>query len=515
MTGGPVDVLVVGAGPTGLALALQAHDHGARVLVVERRSSAFRPSRAMVMHPRTLELLRPRGVTGALLEQGDPAASFQLHLGPRTVRVDAADLDLPGTGFPHLLLIRQAAVEAVLARALDDRGVAVHREWELTGLDGRERRARLTRAGARRQVAFRYLAGCDGIDSTVRRLAGIGWRGGRYREEVVLADVELSCELPSAAAHVFAGRAGMLFLFTPGELAGWRMLATRPAVRQALAPGTFGVPAAQLQAMLGAAGVPGRITEVVWSAAIRPEHRLASRYRRGRLFLAGDAAHCHSPAAAQGMNTGIQDALNLGWKLAMAAQSGGASDSLLLGSYEIERRPVARQVLGLTHAVFWAEASAAPAARFLRGVLAPLGTPVLARLPGRHRVLAGGMRQLSQLRVQYRHSPLSVEGVACGRAPRAGDRLPDETVTVGGRPVGLHELASPPGIHLLLQRDAPLTPGIASLAPVWAGQRLQVHRVSSWAGAGALLVRPDGYLGLRSATADPAAIERWLSLLVS
>ncbi|TFB54696.1 FAD-dependent oxidoreductase, partial [Cryobacterium tagatosivorans] len=194
MTTPPVDVLVVGAGTTGLALALQARDHGAHVRIVERRAELFRPSRAMIMHPRTLEVLRPLGVTDALLARGDVAAAARLHLRSRVVPVGIERLDLPRTAFPHLLLIRQADVEAVLSEALAARGVTVERGAELVGIRPGKSHLAILRHNERdeelEEVPYLYLAGCDGTASVVRERIG-AWHGGDYAEEVVLADLEL------------------------------------------------------------------------------------------------------------------------------------------------------------------------------------------------------------------------------------------------------------------------------------------------------------------------------------
>ena len=170
------DILVVGAGPTGLALALQAHDHGARVRIVERRPEAFRPSRALILHPRTLEVLRPLGVAEAVLERADIAPEAHLHLGARVVRVRLADLDLPDTAFPHLSLVRQMDVETILARALADRGVAVERGTEPVAAwdDSAGARALLRSRAGTEAVECAFVAGCDGPGSTVRRHTGIG-----------------------------------------------------------------------------------------------------------------------------------------------------------------------------------------------------------------------------------------------------------------------------------------------------------------------------------------------------
>jgi len=229
-------------------------------------------------------------------------------------------------------------------------------------------------------------------------------------------------------------------------------------------------------------------------------NRLADSYRSGRVFLAGDAAHVHSPATGQGMNTGIQDATNLGWKLAYAAA--GATSAALLDSYELERRPVARQVSAFTDIAFWAEAGRDPIASLLRGVLVPLAAP-LAPFAARPRWVGGEViRLLGQLRVAYRDSPLSVQHARPGLV-RAGDRLPDATVTVGPEKVELHELIARPGVHVLLTEDAPR----------WEFPGIHVHRIGGWPGPALTVVRPDGYVGLCADRVDRAELEAWLSLV--
>lgn len=506
----PADVLVVGAGPAGLTLALQAHAHGAGVRVIDRRPTAFRPSRALILHSRTLEVLRPLGVTQAVLDRADTAPAADLHLGREVVQVRLADLALPDTAFPHLSLIRQMDVETVLAQALADRGIAVERGTELVSAgDTPEGVRAVLRAGDKvSEDRFGFVAGCDGPASTVRSLAGIGWPGRPYPVEVVLADAELTDDLADDRTHVVAGRDGLVFVFRLGEQAAWRLLATRPAGTDQLPFGQPGppVPASELQALLDEAGLGAKITEVAWSARIRLQHRVAERFRRGRLYLAGDAAHAYSPATGQGMNAAIQDSANLGWKLAFAAS--WPYNSALLDSYDRERRPVAREVLGMTHLVFWGEAGTGRLPALLRGTLAPLAAPLIPALMRRRGLVAEGIRVLSQLRVSYRGSPLSVEGSPRpSDGPRAGDRLPDKTVDSAGRSIRLHELLARPGVHVLLDRDAD-EPGTLSLGPL-----VHVHRLSSAPGRGVTVVRPDGYIGFRCQTADAAQLGAWLRLI--
>ncbi|MFR9802411.1 FAD-dependent monooxygenase [Pseudonocardia sp. RS010] len=503
------DLLVVGAGPTGLALALQAHAHGARVRVVERRPSPFRPSRALIVHPRTLEVLRPLGVVDALLARADTAPAAHLHLGRRVVPVRLTDVDLPDTAYPHLTLLRQADVETVLDRALAERGVRVERGTDLTEIaDAYGARSRVTLRGPAgiERGSYRWVVGCDGADSTVRRAAGIGWHGGGYRPEIVLADLELDGDLAPGAAHVVAGRRGLLFVFALGECATWRLLATRPCTDPNLPFGRSGPPVdpGDLQRLLDDAGLPARIRRVAWSSVVRVQHRLAATYRRGPLIVAGDAAHTHSPAAAQGMNTGIQDAANLGWKLALAATS--TAPEQLVDSYDRERRPVARHVLALTHAVFWAEAGTDPLASFVRGTLAPLGAPVVPVALRLRRPVAEVVRLLARFGEHYRSSPISVEArPRPPDGPHAGDRLPDATATTAdGRRVRLHALLAHPGVHVL-QPDDPAIPAVRPTGPL-----VHVHRLAAtpWTG-GVLAVRPDGHIGFRGA--PDGALRDWLA----
>jgi 2-polyprenyl-6-methoxyphenol hydroxylase-like FAD-dependent oxidoreductase len=507
---GTADILVVGAGPAGLALALQATDHGAAVRVVDRRSEAARPSRALILHPRTLEVLRPLGVTQDLLARADITPTADLQLGSRLIRVTLADLALADTAFPHLSLIRQMDVERVLAEALADRGVKIERGTALTAVHGGPGgvRAVLRSSVTAEEAWFGFVVGCDGPASTVRAQAGIGWPGRVYPVEVVLADAELEGDLAGDAARVAAGRRGLVFAFRLGERATWRLLATRAAGAGLSPPGQFGppVPAAEMQALLDEAGLSARIAELAWSSRVRLQRRVADTFRRGRLYLAGDAAHAYSPATGQGMNAGIQDAVNLGWKLAFAAARPG--DERLLDSYDRERRPVARQVLAMTHMAFWAEASLGPVPAALRGRLGPLAAPLVPMVIRRRRLVAEAFRLLSQLGVGYRHSPMSVEGTPRRRGgPHAGDRLPDQLVRSAGQTIRLHDLTARPGVHVLLDRDAdPLV-----ISP--PNRFVSIHRLTSSPGRGLIAVRPDGYIGFRSQMVEIDQLATWLAWL--
>jgi hypothetical protein len=207
------------------------------------------------------------------------------------------------------------------------------------------------------------------------------------------------------------------------------------------------------------------------------------------------------------MNTGIQDALNLGWKLAYASRGGDTAAEELLRSYEQERRPVARRILGLTRLLFWAEAGIGLLPRLLRSRLTPLAVRTLPWLPHWASLGRLAVYLLAQFWVRYRRSPLSAELRPRSRQLRAGSRLPNHLVDCNGRRVRLHDLTATPGVHVLLARDAE---ALDSAAP---SSWLHVHRLDSWPGTGVAIVRPDAYLGLSAASADSSEVAAWLARL--
>jgi 2-polyprenyl-6-methoxyphenol hydroxylase-like FAD-dependent oxidoreductase len=525
---GPVDVLVVGAGPTGLTLAAQLAAFGTTVRIVDRRALPGRASRAIVVQPRTLEVLRPLGVTAALLQRGDSRARARLHLARRDLTVPLFDMGLDDTSYPFLLVLRQAETEAALLAHLAGRGVTVEWGSELVAFHDDEAAgvvATLRHAGGRTErVRARYLAGCDGAASTVRRGAGIGFPGAAYRRSVLLADVTLDGDLPDAALHAFVGPSGVLGLFPAGEHAPWRVVAVRP-----LRPDRTSAQAAEevraLTELL--TGGRARVREVAWTANIPLQHRLATAFRSGRILLAGDAAHVHSPAAAQGMNTGIQDACNLGWKLALAARDPGAAR--LLDTYQAERRPIARALLAFTHLAFWAETADDVVVRRARAALAPLAVPLGLRW-GWPRGLV--LRTIGQLWIRYPHNAAAVEGQPrLRRGPGAGHRLPDAALLRDGVPCRLHEALAAPGFQLLLcgPGDAWDTEQLARLRE-HSGGLVTVRRLGDGRGPSELsdpsgatlarlgardgaqyLVRPDGYVGYRCAGFDLTGLTRHLA----
>ncbi|MGH8775013.1 MAG: FAD-dependent monooxygenase [Jiangellaceae bacterium] len=528
-----VDVLVVGAGPTGLALAAQLQAYGARFRIVDRQSDRVHESRAMAVQPRTLEVLAGLGATDELVARGNRAVRLQMHFGARIVPIQLFDISIDDTAYPYLLFISQAETERILGDRLTRLGADIERGTELIRLrqsDGVVTCHLRHRDGPDETVHARYVVGCDGAHSTVRQQAGIAFEGAAYPQTFVLADVEAD-GIEAGAAHVFMSPRGMLFFFPLGEPAPWRILAMRPRTDATTVerPVTLD----EVQALSNAYTARSvRVHDPVWMTNFRLHNRGAAHYRSGRVFLAGDAAHIHSPAGAQGMNTGIQDAVNLGWKLSLVVAGTGVP--ALLDSYETERAPVGHRVLRFTDRAFTIATSPNPVVRLARAELAPRLVPLALRFS---RGRGYGFRTVSQLAIRYRGSPLSAEGSnPPRRGPRAGDRLPDAPVRRNGEPGTVHRALAAPCFHLLLcgPSQAWRTPAVTELTERIMGV-VAVQRLSRDPSPGALhddtgealsrlgltgsheahyLIRPDGHIAFRAGSdlaGLRAYLDRWLA----
>lgn len=511
-----VDVLVVGAGPTGLSLACQLQSLGVSFRVVDRLLDRVHESRALAMQPRTLEVLAQFGVTQTLIGAGNPGMRLAMHLSKRTVSMGLFDIGIPDTSYPFILFISQAQTERILREHLAGRSVTIERGVELVGMQANADlvTCRLTDgSGAEKTVRTKYVVGCDGAHSTVRTLAGIGFEGSAYPQTFWLADLEVDGLEPNAV-HAFPAAAGMMFFFPLGSPASWRMLAMRPSGAQAGTPTLE-----QLQEVTDSYASQRLVLhDPLWRSDFRIHLRSASHYQLGRVFVAGDAAHVHSPAGAQGMNTGIQDAINLGWKLALVAK--GLAKPSLLQTYAPERGPVGKAVLRMSDRAFRVATSESPLVRFARTRVVPVVAPLALKLKAGR---AAAFRAISELGIGYRRSPLSINGAgSLRRGPRAGDRLPDGTVSVSGKRSTLHAVVSQPVWHLLLcgpstgwsletvaeiEKDWPELVQVqylirgSSQAELSDPDGMVLRRLGLDPGgsqAAIYLVRPDGHIGYRS-----------------
>ncbi|MCB1954576.1 MAG: FAD-dependent monooxygenase [Rhodocyclaceae bacterium] len=329
------DVLIVGAGPTGLTLGAALAARGIDAILVDRQAQGSNTSRAAVVHARTLEVLEALDVSDTLCGKGIPAGRFTIRDRDR-ILVPITFANLP-TRYPYALMVPQSATEQVLNERLMTLGGIIQRPRVLNDLvqDSSGATATFDDGG---KILARYVIGADGMNSTVRQCAGIPFAGGSYGESFVLADAQLSGELPEDEVRLYFSPAGMAVI-APLPGGAHRIVATVDNAPE--------VPdLAYVQSLLDARGPkdrPAQVRKVIWGSRFRLHHRVAETFRRGRIVLAGDAAHTHSPAGGQGMNTGILDAMCLADLLDKALS--GREEAL--DQYGAERRPVAREVVRL------------------------------------------------------------------------------------------------------------------------------------------------------------------------
>jgi 2-polyprenyl-6-methoxyphenol hydroxylase-like FAD-dependent oxidoreductase len=379
-------VVIVGAGPAGLTLGAELSRRGVCPLILDRLEAGSNTSRAAVVHARTLEVLRPLGITDELLANGVIVSMFRVRDRGK-VLTSISFKDLP-TEFPFTLMCPQNVTESVLLRRLEGLGSAVTRPRSVTAVRPLADCVEVDfetaeeAGGMQQTVATEWLVGCDGGHSLVRDVAGIAFEGGTYQETFILADVEMDWPIARDEVSLFFSEQGLVVV-APLPNKHFRIVAT---VREA--PEKPSV--ADFQQLLIERGPPDtaiRITRMVWSSRFRVSHRVASSFRQGRILLAGDAAHVHSPAGGQGMNTGIQDAVALAEAL-VAVLAGG--DSTLLNDWAIKRREIASSVVRLTDRMTRAATVSSPMMRALRN----MAVGIVAHLPMAQAALAEKLSEL-------------------------------------------------------------------------------------------------------------------------
>jgi len=410
------DVLIVGAGPTGLVLALWLTRLGVRTRVIDKTEEAGTTSRALAVQARTLELYRQLGLAEALVDRGRKAVAVNLWVaGRRVARARFGDMGQGISRYPYVLIFAQDEHERLLIDHLAHAGVLVERRTELVGFEETNGRAvaRLKRSdGSLETCSAGYIAGCDGAHSTVRETLAVGFPGGTYAHMFYVADVDAGGAVADGEVHVGMDRADFLALFPLGDQRRLRLV------------GTFRDAADEQRENLSWSDVSKRVmewmridvTRVNWFSTYRVHHRVAERFRDGRAFLLGDAAHIHSPVGGQGMNTGIGDAANLGWKLAAVVH--GAAPDEILDSYEPERIAFAKRLVATTDQAFIGVTSSSAIARALRLKIVPFLIPSLFASRAVRRFM---FRLVSQTSVNYRGSALSEGSVG---PVHGGDRLP-------------------------------------------------------------------------------------------
>jgi 2-polyprenyl-6-methoxyphenol hydroxylase-like FAD-dependent oxidoreductase len=518
------DVLVVGAGPTGLAAALLLVRLGLSVRIIDKADAPSPLSRAIGVQARTLEVLAPLGVSTELISRGLPLRGATMWAGDEPIaRIDLGDLD---TRYPYILCIAQAETEAALARALEGHGGAIERGVELLSLfPGDDHvRARVRTSAGLDEIEASWVLGCDGAHSVVRKAIGLDFTGHTFEEAFLFADVRASWEASPDRVSTFLAEDGVLAAF-PMRGGLYRLVMTAPDGL----PSDGRLELAAIEAVARArSGLSIRIEEALGLGAFRIHSRQVDHYRVGRVFLAGDAAHIHSPVGGQGMNTGIQDVHNLASKVALVHRGWGRA--ALLDSYEAERRPIARAVLAATDAV----------TRFgtMKGALIRRARNAGARLlASNSRLRRRIATEIAELSVSYRKSPI----VADRRAfrgpldvPRAGDRIPsvgetfvhpaDVTVVAFANEVGnglspafervAHRFGRGVRFNVVSARARTgrnVHDAIVTVIADPSGVVARAYRASPGA---VLALRPDSYVGYRSHTLDAADLARHLETIL-
>lgn len=543
------EILVVGAGPTGLTCASELARRGITVTCIDAAPAPSPLSKAIAVHARTLEIFDDLGVADALVARGVILEGTEMRSKGRVI-VDASFAELD-TRYPYILSVPQAETEAVLAERLQANGGAVHRGVRLLGFaqDGAHVEATLERGdGTRSAARFAFVVGCDGAHSVVRKTLGFPFTGKSYDERFLLADVGVDAALPHTRVSAFFSDEGLVAAF-PMPGGRFRIIATCSEDDGAENVDTPSLE--EVTALVRArTGLDAALSDARWLARFRIHCRQVERYRDRRVFLAGDAAHVHSPVGGQGMNQGIQDAHNLAWKLALVVR--GHSPATMLDSYEAERHGVGAAVLAGT--------DIATRVATLRNPIARRARDHLARYMSSLEVVQQRIaREVAELSVGYERSPIvgedvvSVLGARLGRdddaespnpaaarafalAPRAGARAPDAFCVRDGAPTRLASvvdgrkhtlllfdgrahteagytklariardvtarLGAHVAVHVIVpsvERPAALGDGVSVLADVDLDLESRYGAVAECA----YLVRPDLYVGYRALPLD-------------
>jgi 2-polyprenyl-6-methoxyphenol hydroxylase-like FAD-dependent oxidoreductase len=496
----PCDVLIAGAGPTGLVLALWLAKLGVRVRIVDQTEAPGTTSRALAVQARTLELYRQLDLADTVVASGHQTPAVNLWVkGQQATRIPFENVGAGLTPYPFLLIFPQDRHERLLIDRLRDFGVSVERRTELLGFEASGDRvvARLRGPdGGESTCEAAFIAGCDGAHSIVRQTIGGSFPGGTYRQLFYVADVEASGPALNGELHVDLDQADFLAVFPIDNNGRARLIGT---VRDARADH----PETLTFADVGDRAINHlkvAVQRVNWFSTYRVHHRVTDRFRRGRAFVLGDAAHIHSPAGGQGMNTGIGDAINLAWKLASVI--GGRASDRLLDSYEAERIGFARRLVATTDRVFSFATAEGPVADFLRTRIAPLVIPGVAGFAAAREYM---FRTVGQLTLNYRGGPLSA-----GRAGQihGGDRLPWVSIAGEDNFAPLAEIGwqahvyGTPAEGLTAWCD---THGLTVHAYAWHPE----HLAAGLERDALYLLRPDSYLALVEPAGSAAALERY------
>jgi 2-polyprenyl-6-methoxyphenol hydroxylase-like FAD-dependent oxidoreductase len=497
-------------------LANQLARRGVRVLIIDRHAGPSLQTRALGVQARTLEIYAHLSIVNRALALGKRGTGANIWAqGRRMAHVPLGEAGRDATPYPFILILGQDDNERIMGDKLRELGVPVQWNTELIGLAQKPDKvtATLRRAdGTTGEIVAAWVGGCDGAHSAVRELSGITFPGAPYEHVFFVADTEATGTMVPDEVNVYLWREGFHLLFPMRGVDHWRIVGILPPALRDRDDADF---EAVIPSLRQEAGAGLSFKACTWFSTYRIHHRAAARFRDGRCFLLGDAAHIHSPVGAQGMNTGLQDAYNLAWKIALVVQ--GRAGAALLDSYEEERVPIARRLLNTTDRAFRLVVSDSWLAGLFR-------TKILARIAAFamsiQRIQGIAFRVVSQTGIHYRWSALAktLEGLPDG-APRGGDRFPwlRLKLRTDGAVEDLFQSLDDRQFNLIVIGQSSPTEGALSLGDLARIHAIPVDPVNDAELARAqipqpsfYLLRPDGHVGLCGVRLEAAAVERYL-----
>lgn len=528
MNNAHIPVLITGAGPTGLTMANLLARMDIPFLLIDKKPHPSRESKAFGIHARTLEIFDQLGIAEKAIHQGNIDNTVHVLIKNKEAAKFRLREIIPGeSSFPYFLILAQHKTEQLLMDALESQGQKVHWEHELTHFSekGEEKLAKIKGPSGEEQfVQFQYLLGCDGASSFVREQAGFAFEGKTYSPTFYLADGALDWAHPHGDIY---------FCMAPGHISGIFSFAEKNKYRifnflnTRIDKKNGNLSREDFQEILDSNPyLDQQLKNPDWFSIFKIHSRITNVFQKGSIFLAGDAAHVHSPAGGQGMNTGIQDAYNLAWKLALVVKDSAAP--ALLNSYHEERHKIAHNLHKTTDRFFQLMISQNKLGDLFRLHIFPRGFNVVTSIKGlRQQVL----RRASQIAIKYRFSSLSLEVSAKGfyrKAPRAGDRAPYTKTWWKGEEADIFQLFKCTHFILLIAVYNPDDHRAVKIADYFrrkVSMPMEVHILAKSTGTSSFyktygikkeamfLIRPDGHIGFRTSRLAITEIENYLALI--
>jgi 2-polyprenyl-6-methoxyphenol hydroxylase-like FAD-dependent oxidoreductase len=503
-------VIVIGAGPTGLMAACQIARFGIKVVIIDKKSGINMQSRALLVTARSLEVYQQMGLSGQVIKEGSAVRHISVYFNHKekiSLQTNLYQDDV--SPFPCFHIFEQSRNEELLLAHFEKLGGCVMWNTEMQDLVQGATTvtvwAKQLTHNTEMVITGRYLIGCDGARSSVRQMLKEDFAGGTYEKKFYVIDAKINTSMPADTVIAAPGKSDFVAFFPMGGSNTYRILGS-------INPKVFSGNSANEEELrkwvCRNAPFPIEMGEINWSSVYQLHHRSVKSFRHDKCFLAGDAAHIHSPAGGQGMNAGLQDVYNLSWKLATVLN--GYIGPVILYSYNLERLPFARWLIAFTDRLFRLIMSSQPAIAFLRSQLLPF---VMTKLAGKRSREKRFYQSFSQIWLNYRKSSLSESYTTQPLTFRAGDRCPYVRCTFQETLTDLYDLLASPNFHLVIIGDEQEIPAIPErFKPLLKIVNLPICH--DWHRLGAkkklyMLIRPDNYIAILSDNFDPEVLKRY------